>query len=628
MRIFFLLLAAGALAGLADLTDLGIPVTRGAAPGYVPDRVCANCHPALYRSYQEVGMARSLYRPGAERLAGTGEDFTAAPFYHAPSRQHMQLVRRGEGLVFRRWTLSPAGLPENVFEQAVDWVVGSGRHSRVYLYRTPDGALFQLPLAWYSQERKWGMAPGYDRPDHDGVVRRVRRECLFCHNGYPEVPAGSDGEGRPHTFPAELPEGTGCQRCHGPGAEHVHRASGGIELRSRIRAAIVNPARLPPERRDDVCNQCHLQPAVAVAGVRRAGRADYSFRPGEAQADYQVHVDVEEEAREPGGRFEINHQAWRLRQSRCFQASAGRLSCLTCHDPHRRVAEAERAAHYRAACLSCHTEIACKRPRAAGEAAPADCVSCHMPPRRPRDVVQVVMTDHFIRPHPGAAERAAFLAPRAESEPVLTGIAAVPPLPPAEAEIYRTLPLVRSGVSAPAVEHLAKLLARRPADPVLRQELAGGYLKRRQYGEAERLLAAIRESGPATGRTLEWSGLAADGLGRPAAAEAFLKAALARPGEIDRPEVAARLAQLLLRQGRPGEAAELGRSALAERPNLAAGWLLLGEAQAALGKPEEAAASYRRALTLDPAQPAAARALQRLQDAKRTVPGAASPPPR
>jgi hypothetical protein len=56
--------------------------------------------------------------------------------------------------------------------------LGSGDHARTYLCQTPGGETFQLPLAWYSQIRGWGMAPGFDRPDHEGVLRRVRRECL------------------------------------------------------------------------------------------------------------------------------------------------------------------------------------------------------------------------------------------------------------------------------------------------------------------------------------------------------------------------------------------------------------------------------------------------------------------
>src|SRR5262245_39045988 len=87
-----LLLAAGlACASLAHggAPPQVSPVTSGAAPGYVPDQACRGCHEGLYTSYQEVGMARSFYRPSAARR---NEDLTSPPYYHAPSKQHMQIV--------------------------------------------------------------------------------------------------------------------------------------------------------------------------------------------------------------------------------------------------------------------------------------------------------------------------------------------------------------------------------------------------------------------------------------------------------------------------------------------------------------------------------------------------------
>ncbi|HET9227916.1 MAG TPA: hypothetical protein VFR31_14675, partial [Thermoanaerobaculia bacterium] len=256
-----------------DLKTLGIGVTRGAAPGYVEDRACATCHTQIAESYRHKGMARAFFRP---RPTTDIEDFSAPPFFHAPSKQYLQIRREGERLVFRRWLADKTHL----FETEVDWVLGSGNNVRTYLYRTENGELFQLPLAWYTQTRDWGMPPGYDRPDHEGVLRPVRRECLFCHNAYPELPQGADLRGAAQVFPASMPEGLGCQRCHGPGAEHVWLASGAIASAADIRASIFNP------RQDDVCRTCHLQPSVALPGLRRFGRGDFSYRAGEPLSDY------------------------------------------------------------------------------------------------------------------------------------------------------------------------------------------------------------------------------------------------------------------------------------------------------------------------------------------------------
>jgi hypothetical protein len=47
------------------------------------------------------------------------------------------------------------GKPINVYTNKIDWIMGSGDHSRVYLYRTEVGELYQLPLARYTNG--WGL---------------------------------------------------------------------------------------------------------------------------------------------------------------------------------------------------------------------------------------------------------------------------------------------------------------------------------------------------------------------------------------------------------------------------------------------------------------------------------------
>ena len=577
-----------------DLGSFGFPPTAGAAPGYVYDQACALCHGDLASSFAAKGMARAFRRPRPEAEI---EGFSAPPFVHEKSGQQLQMVHRDGRLTFRRWQTGPDGQPINVFETPVDWILGSGDHARTYLYRTPGGELYQLPLAWYTQEGRWGMAPGFDRADHEGVLRRVRRECVFCHTAYPDVPAGADAYGAPQTFPAEMPEGIGCQRCHGPGAEHVGLALGGIGSRAEIRAGIFNPGRLPAAQRDEVCQGCHLQPSVALPGLRRFGRGDFSYRPGEPLADYLVQLDIADEGRAPSERFEINHHPYRLRQSRCFLESAGQLSCLTCHDPHRRIPETRKAAHYRAACESCHGQSACTRPEHLADGAdPGDCVSCHMPKRRTEDVVHVVMTDHKITRTTGGPD---LLAPLAEREPVLVDVWLLPGPGGALGEVYRADAVARDAGGAEALAYLEKKLAEtRPAEIEPWLDLAQAQLRAGRAAEAERTLAGLLERHPGHPQALEWLALAQAGQGKADAAIAGLQQLLAQ--HPDRIEAEYNLGRLLAARGRNDEAAtHLGR-ALQARPNLAAGWHYLGEVQMAQGKPAEALSCWRRALEIDP----------------------------
>lgn len=588
-----------------DLAAMGISVTLGAAPGYVPDRACATCHTDLAESYRHKGMARAFFRPRPETDI---EDFSAPPFFHAPSRQHVQIVRQGERLVFRRWQTDAAGRQVHLFEREVDWILGSGNNARTYLYRTEGGEMFQLPLAWYTQTRTWGMPPGYDRPDHDGVLRRVRRECLFCHNAYPELPAGADAHGASQVFPAEMPEGLGCQRCHGPGSEHVWLALGGVAPAADIRAAIFNSGRLPRARQDEVCLTCHLQPSVALPGVRRFGRGDFSYRAGEPLSAYFVQVDVEEEGQAPSERFEINHHAYRLRQSRCFLESGGELGCLTCHDPHKVVPKEAMKVRVDGACRECHTTLP------AGHR-DADCASCHMPRRRTQDVVHVLMTDHRIQRGPGGPE---LLAPLAERhDPVLTELRVLEGGPTGTlAEIYRAAAVVRASGSTEAARFLdRKLVETRLSDPEPWLDLAQAQLQQRRFAEAERTLAALQERRPDDLLVLEWLALARAGQGKLDEAIDLTRKALARGS--DRVEGEYNLGRLLAARGETKEAETHLARAVALRPNLVAGWFHLGEVRAAQGRMEEAAESYRRALEIDPTFSRAAEAIRKTSSEPR-----------
>jgi Tfp pilus assembly protein PilF len=602
---FWVLIIQGqgvAAAAQSRETDLlkarGIKVSSGAAPGYVADRECALCHNTIYRSYQDVGMARSFYRPRADRFI---ENFEAKPFYHEPSKRYYQIRRQGDRLIFKRYQQDDRGEPINVFTITIDWIMGSGNHSRVYFYQTEAGELYQLPLAWYSRSSTWDMAPGFDRAVHEGVTRPVRRECMFCHNAYPDVPEGSDAYGKPQLFPKELPEGTGCQRCHGPGANHVGTVFKGELDPEKIKATIVNPKRLSPSLRNDICFQCHMQPSVALFGVRRFDRADYSFRPGERLAGYLVQVDIREKGKEQEDRFEINHHPYRLLQSRCYKESQGALSCLTCHNPHRKVPEKERPAHYRKACLQCHKVEQCTREtHGAGAAEPGDCVSCHMPQKRPQDVVKVVMTDHLIQRPPANKEE--LLAPLKETEPIITDIMLQDPdqAPPgALGELYRILAVLRAGGGAAVVKRMETLLAQtKPEEPVPYLDLAKGQLHTRQYAEAEKNLRAILAKTPTLTQAKEWLGVALAGLKQMKQAIETFQDSL-KTSE-NRAEAEFNLGRLLLGTGRIQEAVDHFHRALEIRPILAPAWYFLGNALVKLGKPEEAVPVYKKALEILP----------------------------
>lgn len=580
---------------------LAIAATVAAAPpGYVNDAACASCHAGIVQSYRHVGMSKSFYRPRPDDVI---EDFGKLPFRHQRSGDVMELRWRKERLIFRRWQLDGSGKAINTFEQPVDWILGSGHHSRTYLYQTGNGELYQLPLAWYSQTKEWAMAPGYDRRDHEGVLRRARLECLFCHNAYPDLAENTrNGYWRNQGLPAQLPEGIGCQRCHGPGAEHVRRASS-ADGAAAVRAAIIRPTRLEAALRRDVCYQCHMQPSVAVPGIRRFGRDIDSFRPGQPLSSYLLRVDVTDAGMARDDRFEINHHPYRLEQSRCFRESAGRLSCLSCHDPHRKVAEPERAAHYRAVCIGCHKDA---------HRATEDCVWCHMPKRRTQDVVHVVMTDHKISRRPAGPE---LLSPREEREPVIENIE-LPDAPP-DSELYRLVAAMRAGSSGAAARRLEQFLAATASPDVEPYfDLAAAQLRQKRSDAVEKTTRLILDRVPDHPLALEWLGFAQMAGDGDAAIESLRKAARLDPLRV---ETQFNLGLNLAARGDRDEAAACFERALAGRPNFVLAWIHLGEVRGG----EAAVAAYRRALEIDPtstrAYVALARALRAGGDDKEAL---------
>jgi cytochrome c-type biogenesis protein CcmH/NrfG len=335
-------------------------------------KVCAECHATIYNEYRNTPMARSS---GAAGSGTFQENVEHGNFFSPRGSVRYQVSKTSAGLEFDFRQGDVEG------RRRLDYYIGSGAVGRSYICAI-DGFLFQAPVSYYSYPARWDLSPGYERSESVNLIRAVDSTCLDCHASRIQLRPGTVNG---YTGQPFLEEGISCERCHGPGEEHVRRMRSGTVSRS---LAIENPVRLDPARRDSVCAQCHLAGVVRVAKGGRHG----TFRSGELLADFVTVFVWDQISRS----MTVNGHYEQLRQSRCWQSSGGKLWCGTCHDPHRVPAQPGKAAFYRSRCLRCHTLASCKGPPDSRARAQNNCVECHMRRTPVRKLEHVAFTDHSM----------------------------------------------------------------------------------------------------------------------------------------------------------------------------------------------------------------------------------------
>jgi tetratricopeptide (TPR) repeat protein len=267
---------------------------------------------------------------------------------------------------------------------AADYIVGSGQHTNSHLVSF-GGFLYQMPFTFYTQKAKADLPPGFEGGANSRFNRLIGLECMSCHNAMPTgFVLGSENK-----FD-RVPEGIDCERCHGPGSLHVAKIQRGVftDTANAIDYSIVNPKKLTPELRMEVCQRCHLQGNAVLAD----GKSFFDFKPG-MMLNSVMDVYVPRYANDPS--FIMASHADRLKQSECFLASDGALDCTTCHNPHVSVRQTNRNV-FNEACQGCHKPQACSAPKIELDAQQHQCVNCHMPVSGTEDIPHVTVHDHKI----------------------------------------------------------------------------------------------------------------------------------------------------------------------------------------------------------------------------------------
>lgn len=360
--------------------------------GYVGMSTCAQCHDTIQHTFIHTGMGSSF---DSATYSKTAADFTKHPvLYDKFNDFYYQAFKSNGHIYIREFRLEGKDTIHNRVEQA-DYIVGSGHHTNSHLY-AENGYLFQMPMTFYTQQKRWDLPPGFENGNNNRFTRALGAECLTCHNAYSGFDPQSENR---YTF---MPKGIDCERCHGPGALHVAEKKSGkwLDTKRDTDFTIVNPRKLPFDRQVSLCQRCHLQGNT----VLKPGKSFFDFKPGMKLSDVMTVFLPRYEGDNQS--FIMASHADRMTQSKCFKVS-GKLNCISCHNPHVSVRNTD-GSQFNNACKSCHSsKNDCKLPVAKRPG--NNCVNCHMPKSGTIDIPHVTVHDHYIRkpekPKPATSQK-------------------------------------------------------------------------------------------------------------------------------------------------------------------------------------------------------------------------------
>lgn len=344
---------------------------------YVGSTTCRTCHGAIYERWSKTRMANVVTDP-KQRPDAVLPDF-------------------GKADPLLTFTLDQ-----------VAFVYGSKWKQR-YFTKVGDD-YYPLGAQWDVTHRIW--RPYMVQPNTDWWVRfypadNMKRPtgplCDGCHSVNYNVQTKTVSEWN-----------VGCERCHGPGSEHVRRPAP---------ATIVNPGRLDSVRANDTCIQCHSQGQPLKNPI--AGQYydwPVGFHQGGSLKDFWK---LEEHKL---GETSFTHFADATGHKNRMQGNdfvqslmyARGVTCFSCHDVHGTPNNADLIKPVKQLCTTCHGPNSPNGPHAASieahthhqrGSAGSDCVACHMPKieQTIADVnvrshtfkfISPTMTDEFKIPNP------------------------------------------------------------------------------------------------------------------------------------------------------------------------------------------------------------------------------------
>ncbi len=363
--------ADAAVQALAGLYRKAHPMEPEPAP-YVGESACASCHKTEYSAQHVSRHARTYWRK---------HQLAALPF------PENRIADPGNQKVTHSYQMQAGCLEirsrvaDQVFTNIVNYAFGSGDRGLTLVGHDEQRRSYECRLSYYAAPIGWDITSGHPVADdlpaelYQGMLltQDAVRRCFVCHatNAF----AGLNQSGA-----AAADNAIGCERCHGPGANHVKViAAKGAAVPKNVDLAIARPTQARGAAIVALCAGCHSP-----------RDKDFKLSPGSPDS--------------------VRFQGTTLTWSRCYTESGDNLSCVTCHNPHKNADK--RREVYERRCLECHGPSNSVPPgsdakrgkgaRTAASSCPVEpahnCIECHMP-KVTTPVAHAQFTDHFIRVH-------------------------------------------------------------------------------------------------------------------------------------------------------------------------------------------------------------------------------------
>lgn len=328
-----------------------------ATPGSQKPYTCGTCHVQEAASQPKTPMGQALLPPtgNATLLAHPQLHFTLGRFRYA-----VETGANGSTYSVSDGTKT-ISLP-------IAWTFGSGAQTFV-LQR--NGTFLEGLVSYYPEAGGLDVTIGDQPLSPQTLEEAVGRPlataevtaCFGCHS------TGAVTDGRLHL--AALQPGVTCEHCHAGAASHLQTIAQPAAHKNWQAAIPPKLGKMSAESLSNFCGGCHRSWETVV-------RNHWT------------------------GEINVRFQPYRLANSKCFDGTDARISCVACHNPHEDLVRNDQ--QYDAKCLACHSSgsaahsntVAVKTASKSCPVSKDNCVSCHMP-KVPLPGGHKTFTDHQIR---------------------------------------------------------------------------------------------------------------------------------------------------------------------------------------------------------------------------------------